>query len=194
MKICGKMLAICAMWFAFLGPATAQSDTDKARLAEVTTQENALVFDNFDYSTALALGMALVKEAQDTKAPQTVFDIRANGQILFRVSLAGSTPDNEAWVIAKIATVNRFHASSERKKLEFRGMMGADWLKSFPNGGGDPTKFWGLSDAESMGLVGGGFPINVTGTGFVGTIVASGGPDATDHDLIVAVLKKYLGK
>lgn len=194
MKLIGKTLALCALWFAFTIPTMAQTDDDKVRLAEVTAEESTLVFDSFDYSTALALGMALVKEAQDTKAPQSVFDIRANGQILFRVSLAGSTPDNEAWVAAKIATVNRFHASSERKKLEYRAMMGADWLKSFPNGGGDPTKFWGLSDQESMGLVGGGFPIEVRGVGFVGTIVASGGPDATDHDLIVSVLKKFLNK
>jgi len=42
--------------------------------------------------------------------------------------------------------------------------------------------------------VGGGLPIRIKGVGFVGTIVASGGPDATDHDLIVKVLHRFLNK
>jgi hypothetical protein len=90
--------------------------------------------------------------------------------------------------------MQRFHVSTERKKLEFRANMGADWLKAYPNGGGDPVRFWNLSQLEAAGLVGGGFPIFVKGAGYVGTIVASGGPDETDHDLIVAVLKSFLGK
>jgi uncharacterized protein (UPF0303 family) len=147
-----------------------------------------------DNATALQLGMAMVKYAQKTKAPQTVFDIRRNAQILFHAALNGSTADNEYWVNAKIATMNRFLASTERKKLEYRAMMGADWLKSYPNGGGDPVKFWNLTSEEATGLVGGGFPITIKGVGFIGTIVASGGPDSTDHDFIITVLKKFLNK
>lgn len=165
---------------------------DEARLADVVAQEKALVFDSFDHAAALQLGLAMVRHAQETDAPQTVFDIRRNGQILFRVALAGSTADNDHWVDAKAAVVNRFHASTERKKLEFRAMMGADWLRRYPNGGGDPARFWNLSPGQAAGLVGGGFPIMVGGTGFVGTIVASGGPDDTDHDFIVTILKKFL--
>ena len=90
--------------------------------------------------------------------------------------------------------MERFHVSTERKKLEFRANMGADWVKAYPNGGGDPVRFWNLSQLEAAGLVGGGFPIFVKGAEYVGTIVASGGPDETDHDLIVAVLKSFLGK
>ncbi len=37
-------------------------------------------------------------------------------------------------------------------------------------------------------------PDHGKGVGFVGTIVASGSPDETDHDFIVAVLKKFLSK
>jgi uncharacterized protein (UPF0303 family) len=188
--------------FAFLATAMAllssgskaDSVSDKDRLAATIAEEQALVFDSFDSETALRLGMAMVKYAQETKAPQTVFDIRRNGQILFRVSLSGSSTDNEHWVEEKIATMQRFHVSTERKKLEFRANMGADWLKAFPNGGGDPVRFWNLSQLEAAGLVGGGFPIFVKGAGYVGTIVASGGPDDTDHELIVAVLKSFLGK
>jgi uncharacterized protein (UPF0303 family) len=172
----------------------ADSVSDKDRLATTIAEEQALVFDSFDNEAALRLGMAMVKYAQETKAPQTVFDIRRNGQILFRVSLSGSSTDNEHWVEEKIATMERFHVSTERKKLELRANMGADWVKAYPNGGGDPVRFWNLSQLEAAGLVGGGFPIFVKGAGYVGTIVASGGPDGTDHDLIVAVLKSFLGK
>jgi uncharacterized protein (UPF0303 family) len=180
---------------AFLASqAMAQSAADKARFEQVQNDEKLLVFDTFDDEAAVRLGMLMVKQAQDTHAPQTVFDIRRNGQILFRAALSGSTPDNERWVSAKIATVSRFLASSERKKLEYQGLMHAGWVKNFPNGGGDAVRFWGLSPEEAMGLVGGGFPINVKGTGFVGTIVASGGPDDTDHDFIVKALRAFLEK
>jgi hypothetical protein len=92
MKPMGLLFAVALMCGAFVGPALADTDADKARLAEVTAQENTLVFDSFDNATALQLGMAMVQYAQETKAPQTVFDIRRNGQILFRVALAGGRP------------------------------------------------------------------------------------------------------
>jgi uncharacterized protein (UPF0303 family) len=60
-----------------VGPALADTDADKARLAEVTAQENTLVFNSFYNATALQLGMPMVQYAQETKAPQTVFDIRS---------------------------------------------------------------------------------------------------------------------
>jgi uncharacterized protein (UPF0303 family) len=141
---------LCA---ALVGPALADTDADKARLPEVTAQEDTLVFNSFDNATPLQLGMAMVQYAQETKAPQTVFDIRRNGQILFRVALGGSSVDNEDWVNAKIATMSRFLASTECKKLEYRAMMGADWVKSYTNGGGDPVKFWNLTKQEAAGLV-----------------------------------------
>lgn len=194
MNILAKLITGCAMTLLLTTPLMAQTAADKDRLALVTTQETALVFDSFDNNTALQLGMEMVKAAKDSNAPQTVFDIRRNGQILFRASLAGSSVDNEYWVDAKIATMNRFFASTERKKLEYRAMMGADWLKTYPNGGGDAVKFWNLTQQQSAGLVGGGFPIFIKGVGFAGTIVASGGPDSTDHDFIVGVLKKFLNK
>lgn len=174
--------------------AKAEDVSDKQRLSAVTAEESTLVFDNFDNETAFNLGLAMVREAKETKAPQTVFDIRRNGQILFRASLAGSSVDNEYWVAAKLATLTRFQVSTERKKLEYRANIGADWLKTYPNGGGDAVRFWNLTSEEAAGLVGGGFPINVKGVGYVGTIIASGGPDGTDHDFIVAVLKRFLNK
>ncbi len=61
--------------------------------------------------------------------------------------------------------MSRFLAITESKKLEYRAMMGADWLKSYPNGGGDPLKFWNLTNNVAAGLVGGGFPITVRGVG-----------------------------
>ena len=78
MKPIGLLFAVALLCGAFVGPALADTDADKARLAEVTAQENTLVFDSFDNTTALQLGMAMVQYAQETKAPQTVFDIRRN--------------------------------------------------------------------------------------------------------------------
>ena len=190
----GLMAGALAASALTTGFAMADAAGDKERLAAVTAQESTLVFDNFDNDTAIKLGMAMVKHAETTKAPQTVFDIRRNGQILFRAALAGSSVDNEHWVTAKIATMQRFLASTERKKLEYRALIGADWVKSYPNGGGDAVKFWNLSSDESAGLVGGGFPIFVKGSGYAGTIVASGGPDGSDHDFVVDVLKAFLKK
>ncbi len=184
------MVIISALSFAHQTFA----ETEEEKLARVIAEEKALVFDKFDHQTALEVGMKMVEYAQKNNLPQTVFHIERNGQILFRVSLAGSSVDNEHWVNEKIAVVHRFLVSSMRKKLEYNSMKGAEWLNGFPTGGGDAVKFWGLSHEEAVGLVGGGFPIYVKNAGFVGTIVSSGGPDETDHDLIVAVLKDYLKK
>ena len=195
MRKLGVKLALFMLPIMMLtAPAKAQNTSDNQRLSDVAAEESTLVFDSFDNETAFNLGLAMVKEAKETKAPQTVFDIRRNGQILFRASLAGSSVDNEYWVAAKLATLTRFQVSTERKKLEYRANIGADWLKTYPNGGGDAVRFWNLTPQEAAGLVGGGFPINVKGVGYVGTIIASGGPDGTDHDFIVAVLRKFLSK
>src|SRR6516164_6577708 len=59
--------------FAFLATAMAlllsgskaDSVSDKDRLATTIADEQALVFDSFDNETALRLGMAMVKYAQD---------------------------------------------------------------------------------------------------------------------------------
>jgi hypothetical protein len=77
MKLKALLFAV-ALCGSFPWPALADTDADKARLAEVTAQENTLVFDSFNNATALQLGMAMVQYAQETKAPQTVFDIRRN--------------------------------------------------------------------------------------------------------------------
>ena len=165
MKLIGITLAIGLLCSAFVCSALADAASDKERLAAMTAQENALIFDSFDNATARQLGLATVntRRRQRRRRPFSTFDgtVRSRSALRSparrRTRILGQRP--------KFATMSRFLASTESKKLEYRAMMGADWLKSYPNGGGDPLKFWNLTNNVAAGLVGGGFPTTVRGVG-----------------------------
>jgi uncharacterized protein (UPF0303 family) len=40
---------------------------------------------------------------------------------------------------------------------------------------------------------GGSFPINITGSGLIGTATVSGLPQAADHALVVEAIERFLG-
>ena len=59
--------------------------------------------------------------------------------------------------------------------------------------GKDLQKDYRLSP-DKYAFHGGGFPIRLKSTGLIGTICVSGLPQEQDHQMIVDVLCKYLGK
>ena len=151
---------------------------DRRLLDELAAQESHLVFDQFDEATAWALGTALREAALAAELPVAI-SIRRNGQRLFHTALPGSSADNDGWLERKSAVVDRYSRSSLRVGEQFRV------------GGGSFDTDSRLSTAE-YAAHGGAFPINVRGTGCVGTVAVSGLPQLDDHRLVVETLEAFL--
>ncbi|HEX7106076.1 MAG TPA: heme-degrading domain-containing protein [Acidothermaceae bacterium] len=147
-------------------------------LDELAAQEAELRFDRFDYDDAWRLGSMLVETARARALPIAI-DITRGGQQLFHAALAGSTPDNDAWIQRKIRSVLRFGRSSMYLSLQ-RSLDGRSLAEvSFV----DPHEF---------AAAGGCFPIHVKGCGIVGTVTVSGLPQVDDHRLVVETIRAFL--
>jgi len=82
-----------------------------ALLKELEEQEAELQFERFTNEMALELGLALVEAARIGRHAVTI-DISRAGQQLFHYAFAGTSPDNDQWIIRKNRVVDRFHHSS----------------------------------------------------------------------------------
>jgi uncharacterized protein (UPF0303 family) len=143
---------------------------------ELLAQESELQFERFDNDTALALGDALVAAAREEGLAVTV-DVRRGEQQLFHAALAGTAADNDAWIERKNRVVRRFGHSSF-------------YVGTLLEGTTMEEKF--LLDGTRFAAHGGAFPVIVRDVGMVGTVTVSGLPQAEDHRLVVAVLRRFL--
>ncbi|WP_299166232.1 heme-degrading domain-containing protein [uncultured Arthrobacter sp.] len=131
----------------------------------------------FSQEDALTLGLLIVELATEREMPVAV-DIRRGSHILFHVSLAGATPDNDIWVERKARTAERYGVPSLLVGL--RGRRG---------GGRMENNAW--FDESAYAAHGGAFPIYVKGTGPVAVVTVSGLPQKADHQLVVEALTKF---
>ena len=95
--------------------------------------------------------------------------------------MAGATPDNVDWIRRKRNVVLRYHRSSYAIGLELQQSQ---------------TTLEERIAVSSRDYAphGGCFPLNLKGTGCIGTITVSGLPQRLDHDMIVEVLAEFLGQ
>lgn len=149
-------------------------------LAMIALQEQCLQFDRFDADTAWELGSRL-KAAAEARGARVAIDIQLHGQPLFFCALPGSTPDNVDWIRRKRNVVLRYHRSSYAIGLKLR-QQGTNLQDKLGVALADYAPF------------GGCFPLNIKGTGCIGTITVSGLPEREDHNLLVAVLAQLLGQ
>ncbi|MFJ4198181.1 heme-degrading domain-containing protein [Streptomyces sviceus] len=149
-------------------------------LEELEAQERRLVFRQFTYEDAWALGSLLVELARERQAPVAV-DIRRGGQQLFHAALPGSTPDNDAWIDRKRRVVERYGSASYLVGARFRA-KGSTFEES------------SRLDPDEYAAHGGSFPITVEGVGVVGTVTVSGLPQLQDHRFVVEALEEFLSK
>jgi uncharacterized protein (UPF0303 family) len=147
-------------------------------LEKIAVQEKKLQFNYFDSEVAWAVGNAL-KAAAEKRKVAVAIDIQLHGHPLFLFAMSGTTPDNLDWIRRKRNVVLRYHRSSyaiglthQRNQTTLQAKTGLDPKDYAPHGGC--------------------FPINLVGTGCVGTITVSGLPQREDHDLVVAVLQDQL--
>jgi uncharacterized protein (UPF0303 family) len=141
-------------------------------------QEDLLRFKKFDEGDAWVLGTIMHDFAKAGNLP-LVLDIRIGNRPMFYFAMPGTTPENPDWVRRKINTVMRFHKSSYLigKEYELRG------VKFDSSRGIDPLEY---------ANAGGGFPINIIGTGVVGSVTVSGIPQREDHNFVTQAIAKFL--
>ncbi|GGU95506.1 UPF0303 protein [Streptomyces albospinus] len=147
-------------------------------LAELTAQEERLLFDTFGNDEAWELGSLLVALARERGAAVTV-GIRRGAQQLFHCALPGTSADNDAWIARKCAVVERYGESSYLVGARFRA-KGRTFEES------------SRLDPDRFAAHGGAFPVRLRGTGVVGAVAVSGLPQADDHALVVEALERYL--
>jgi len=149
-------------------------------IARIALQEERLQFLSFDAMTAWAIGTRL-REVAAGRGAAVAIDIQLHGHPLFFAAMPGTTPNNVDWIRRKRNVVQRFHRSSYAVGLELQ--QGQKTLAD--------TIGVELRDYATHG---GCFPINLRGTGCVGTITVSGLPQRDDHALVVEVLAEFLGQ
>ncbi|EWM19248.1 heme-degrading domain-containing protein [Kutzneria sp. 744] len=149
-------------------------------LAELRAQEQRLVFDRFDNTTAWDLGQQMVLAARRRELP-VVVSIERNGQRLFHAALPGTASDNDAWVDRKVRVVRRYGRSSYHVGCDFRA-------------GGSTFEAKSRLDPDLYAAHGGSFPLTVRGVGVVGSVTVSGLPQAEDHAFVVEQLESFLAQ
>ena len=147
---------------------------------EIMAQEKELLFEHFSNEDAFELGMIICNMAKERKLPVTI-EITRNSQLIFHVALEGTSPDNDEWLRRKKNLVTRTGKSSFRIVTELRR---------------DGENFEDVYELkrDEYAAAGGCFPVNVRGTGIIGTAAVSGLEMSQDHALVVEGIRKFLGK
>src|SRR5215212_1082637 len=149
-------------------------------LERIALQEQRLQFERFDATIAWTLGGRL-KAAAEARGVAVAIDIQLHGQPLFFYAMPGTTPDNVDWIRRKRNVVMRFQRSSYAVGLQLQQQQ--------------TTLETRLGvDTRDYAAHGGCFPLNLRGTGCIGTITVSGLPQRQDHELVVEVLAQLLGQ
>ena len=150
----------------------------KVNFDTLAKQEKELQFDKFSREDALAIGLSINENAKKYSDPITI-EITLNGLVVFRYFSEGSVQDSEYWLARKRNSVNLMSMSSLRFKY---------WLDMI----GETVSDRNLN-SNDYAAGGGGFPINLRGTGVVGSICVSGLPNSLDdHQLIVDTITEFL--
>ncbi len=144
---------------------------NRKQLEELLEQERTLVFDRFTDEDAWTLGSWMVEQARARKLPIAI-DITRNGHRLFHYAFDSASPDNEHWIAAKAAVVQRIGHSS-----------------FYVGGTIESQEAARLLPMEKFAAHGGAFPIFIRNVGPVGHVAVSGLPSADDHAFVVESLR-----
>jgi uncharacterized protein (UPF0303 family) len=150
----------------------------KTDIERIKDEEARIQFDHFNHDLAYRIGVALHEEAQ-TQGVSVTVDVRAFGQQIFHLAMAGTSPDNDRWIEGKIRVVKRFHKSSLRVGRE----LAAEKLSIEDRFFVDPFEFRPF---------GGCFPVRLKQGGVIGTVTVSGLTQEEDHALAVSVLERFV--
>lgn len=151
-------------------------DADLQRLAE---QERRLQFARFGAAEAWQLGVAL-KTLAESRGHAVTIEIRLGHEPVFFHAMPGTAPANADW------------ARRKRNSCELLGKSSYRIGRELERDGGSLEARMGLATRDYASH-GGAFPLQVAGSGIVGTVTVSGLPQREDHELIVEVLAPLCG-
>jgi uncharacterized protein (UPF0303 family) len=144
----------------------------------VAEQEARLVLPRADLASLYALGRRMADTALERGLP-ILIQVRFGSRLVFVASLPGSTASNDGWAERKSRVVARFEKSSLLVRLtNERDQTSIHVHQSLPE--------------EQYAAHGGAFPLRLTGTGVVGSVVVSGLPQLDDHAFVVEMLEAHL--
>lgn len=170
----------CVLKLHAMENRTMSATPDPAQDLDILTQQESLLhFTEFTPDTAWELGNRLRDALLARQAGGTV-EIERDGQLHFACTTVGAKPNQADWIRRKRNTVHRFARSSYAvgRQLELDGQtLEADHGLA-------------LTDHAAHG---GGFPIFLTDSECVGTIIVSGLPQRDDHNLVVKAIAEQLG-
>lgn len=147
-------------------------------LDDLLAEEAEVQLARFDNAVALDLGGRIQRRAMAEGLPIAV-EITKGADVVFFAMLPGASANNARWVRRKRATVQMFQRSSLYAQL--RGeQQGTDFNVRY------------ALPAEDYAASGGGVPVFVKGSGFVGTATVSGLPAVEDHRLVIAALREVM--
>ena len=141
---------------------------------QLRDQAAKLVFASFDISQAVALGEIALGLARTRSLPVAI-EVWHTGRLVFKAALPGSSRDSDDWLRRKRNVVERLNMSTMAARVQFE-----EKGQEFIAGTGLPS--------HDYAAHGGGWPIEVVGTGTVGFLGISGLPQVQDHELIVECL------
>ena len=148
-------------------------------LERIALQEQRLQFEQFDAGTAWQVG-ARLREVALQNGQAVAIEIIVNGHTLFACAMPGTTPDNLDWIRRKRNVVQRFQRCSYAVGLALK-QQNTSLAERY------------AADPKDYAASGGGFPIRLRGSSCVGSIIVSGLPQRSDHNLVVRVLTEHLG-
>lgn len=148
-------------------------------LDELLELESELVFPSFTSRDALALGLVLVRMAEEEGRGGIGIKVEKNRKVLFSHLMDGTSPENGYWYDRKKNVCDRYWHSSRYVEELFRS-QGTTFAES------------GLLDPAEFQAVGGSFPLIVRGAGVVGSITVCGYSGDEDHALCVKGIRTYL--
>ena len=134
-----------------------------------------LILPRFDEAVAWRLGTTIVELGEGLPI---VVNIRTEARTLFHASLPGASANNDNWARRKSNVALHFAAAS----FLVRHRMAAK---------GDTLDTHGLPAAD-YAIHGGAVPVVVAGVGMVAVATVSGLPQADDHALVVAALRRII--
>ncbi len=149
-------------------------------LDTIAMQEQMLQFASFSPDTAWAVGSRLRADAVARNATMT-FEIQVAGRTVFLTTTGNAAAGQADWIRRKRNVVMRFGRSSYAVGLQLA------------QEGKTIEERHGLTLVD-YAMHGGGFPITLTGTGLIGSVIASGLHQRIDHGMVVDALAAVLDR
>jgi len=156
------------------------SSTEDFTSSKLLVEEQKLILQTLDISTALQLGV-LAQNIGINRGLPIAIELRIGDWVIYHASLPGSSIENNLWLERKAKVVKLKHHSTlyERVKSEEQFV---DWFVS------------NMVSEVVYAIHGGGLPLITKEDGFVGALIISGLPQLDDHLLGVEVLTLFLAR